>query len=155
MATRDQTFLTPFSVSIPTVIHPSPIPGRLGRTSIDSEVFQAPLNAGIAAQLSLAGQSYIPLNTTIWKSYVPNPTNQGQRAAVAQRQSMMFDPRNSPSRSQKQEGYTAPLQLFASSNVWQTPNGQTSKGKRMKQPSVKQVSPFASLPIPTRMPWDL
>lgn len=154
MPTRDQTFLTPLTVVLPTRVVHTDIPGRLVRAS-DPEVLNAPLNAGPQAQLSLAGQSYIPLNSTIWKSYVPNPTNQGQRAAVAQRQSMMFDPRNSPARMQFSEGYTAPLQLFASSNVWQTPNGQTSRGKRIKQPSIKQVSPFASLPIPTRMPWDL
>jgi hypothetical protein len=82
------------------------------------------------------------------------PSNQGHRAALDSRQSMMYDPRNNPSRSQMSEGYTQPIQQFAASNTWQIA-GQTSVGQRAKQPSTKFVSPFSSLPIPTRMPWDL
>lgn len=82
------------------------------------------------------------------------PSNQGHRAAIDSRQSMMFDPRNSPSRSQFSEGYTDAIQVFAASNTWQIA-GATSKGVRARQPSTKFVSPFSSLPIPTRMPWDL
>src|SRR4051812_24625216 len=48
---------------------------------------------------------YAAINPEIAKSYIINPTNQGQRAGIASRQVMMNDPRNSPSRSQKSEGY--------------------------------------------------
>lgn len=99
---------------------------------------------------------YARINPEIAKSYVINPTNQGQRGGVASRQVMMNDPRNSPSRSQKSEGYTIPIQLFTSQILWETPSGQHTAGKLPSQPSTKLASPFStSNPIPTRMPWDL
>jgi hypothetical protein len=101
-----------------------------------------------------ATERYAGLSVEVAKANFIYPTNQGHRAAVDSRQSMMFDPRNNPARMQFQEGYTAPIQLFASSNTWQIA-GQTSVGTRAKQPSTKFVSPFSSLPIPVRMPWDL
>lgn len=69
-------------------------------------------------------------------------------------QTMFYQPRNNPSRSQISEGYTQPMQVFASSNTWNTVQSQTTVGKPNAQPSVKLASPF-HLPIPTRMPWDL
>lgn len=101
-----------------------------------------------------ASRNYSRLNPSIAKAYFIAPTNQGQRAGKASRQSLMYDPRNSPSRSQFMQGYTPPLQVFASSNTWQIA-GATSKGTRAKQPSLKFVSPFGRNPIPVRMPWDL
>lgn len=103
-----------------------------------------------------ATQIYGRLSVEVAKANFLAPTNQGHRAAISSRGSMMYDPRNNPSRSQFQEGYTAPLQLFAASNTYNTPNGATVKsGIRAQQPSTKFVSPFSTLPIPTRMPWDL
>lgn len=99
---------------------------------------------------------YGNINPEIAKSYYIHPTSQGQRAAVASRQSMMFDARNSPSRSQKNEGYTLPIQQYGAQITWATPSGQNTAGKRQSQPSIKQASPFSTaVPIPTRMPWDL
>ena len=99
---------------------------------------------------------YIPINPEIAKAYVINPTNQGQRGGVAARQSMMNDPRNSPSRSQKSEGYTVPIQQFGAQITWETPSGQHTAGKLPTQPSTKLASPFStSSPIATRMPWDV
>jgi hypothetical protein len=84
------------------------------------------------------------------------PTNQGHRAAIDSRESMMYNPRNSPSRSQFSEGYTEAIQVFAASNTWQLAGPQdVNNGVRPKQPNQKFVSPFSSLPIPVRMPWDL
>ncbi len=139
--TRDQVFLQSFGTPPPTidphkVVNPYP-------------------SVAIAQAAQGVPNYYIPLNPEIWKSYVAYPTNQGQRAAIAQRQSMMFDPRNSPSRSQFVENYTDPIQTFVAGNTWETPSGLSSKGERMRQPSTRAVSPFASVPIPTRMPWDL
>ena len=145
----DQNFLDSYGKPPPTIAT-SPFNGSLGR--------QSTLSPNVAASLQTASHDmrmYIGINPEIWKSYVAVPTNQGQRAAVAQRGSMMFDPRNSPSRSQFSEGYTIPIQNFSAYNTWNTPSGQTSVGKRLSQPSTKAVSPFASAPIPTRMPWDV
>jgi hypothetical protein len=91
----------------------------------------------------------------IAKANFINPSNQGHRAALDSRQTLMFDPRNSPSRSQFSEGYTAALQTFAASNTWQLAGPVDSPGTRAKQPNQKFVSPFSSLPIPVKMPWDL
>ncbi len=83
------------------------------------------------------------------------PSSQGHVAALQSRQSMMRMPRNNPSRSQFSEGYTQPIQVFAASNTWQLTGPTDSPGTRAKQPNQKFVSPFSSLPIPVRMPWDL
>lgn len=144
-ATRDETFLQSYG-SPPPTIHAGYIDPYARQTQLDKAT-------AIAAQG--VPNTYIPINASIAKSYVINPTNQGQRAAVAQRGSMMFDPRNSPSRSQFLQGYTNPVQLFTASNTWNADSGLSSKGQRTRQPSTKAVSPFASVPIPVRMPWDL
>lgn len=103
-----------------------------------------------------ATKIYGGMSVEVAKANFIAPTTQGHRAAIASRGSMMYDPRNSPSRSQFQEGYTAPIQMFAASNTYNTPNGPTvQSGQRAKQPSTKFVSPFSNLPIPVRMPWDL
>lgn len=102
-------------------------------------------------------------SASFYASFVPEvakanfiaPSNQGHRGALNSRQSLMFDPRNSPSRSQFSEGYTAPIQVFAASNTWQLAGPVDSPGTRAKQPNQKFVSPFSSLPIPVKMPWDL
>lgn len=85
-----------------------------------------------------------------------NPSNQGHLALGQMLAAWMpLAPDQAPARSQKVEGYTAPIQLFASSNTFQIA-GQTSVGVRQTQPRTnKFVSPFSSMPIPTRMPWDL
>jgi hypothetical protein len=84
------------------------------------------------------------------------PSNQGHLALGQMMAAYMPDaPDQAPARSQKAEGYTAPIQLFASSNTFQIA-GQTSVGVRQTQPRTnKFVSPFSSMPIPVRMPWDL
>lgn len=79
------------------------------------------------------------------------PFNQAFRASQAQRAVMFNDPRNSPSRSQFSEGYTSPFQYFAASNTWQTPAGQSSRGRRASQPSIKFAGPRVL--IQTAMPW--
>jgi hypothetical protein len=92
----------------------------------------------------------------VLKANYLNPSNQGARAEAqfsAARESACTS--NSPSRSQMSEGYTAAIQEFAASNTWQLAGPKDSPGMRAKQPSTKFVSPFSSLPIPTRMPWDL
>lgn len=147
-ATRDQAFLRSFG-SPPPTIRPDVGQSHIGHVGLPYEAYMKATH-GISSSIA-----YIPMNPEIAKSYVIHPTNQGQRGAIASRQSMMYDPRNSPSRSQKSEGYTDPAQIFASSNTWQTPSGLSSKGERLSQPSTKVVSPFSNLPIATRMPWDL
>jgi len=94
--------------------------------------------------------------TEIAKANVISPSDQGHNARRDFTGSMTDKAysNNSPSRSQYSEGYTPAIQVFASSNTWQIA-GQTSKGTRARQPSVKFVSPFSSGAIPTRMPWDL
>lgn len=84
------------------------------------------------------------------------PSNQGHRALGEMLAAYMpMAPDQAPARSQKAEGYTAPIQVFASSNTFQIA-GQTSVGVRQTQPRTnKFVSPFSSMPIPVRMPWDL
>lgn len=82
------------------------------------------------------------------------PSNQGHRALADSNFSRMVEPRNNPTSGQMVRGYTDPIQQFAASNTWQIA-GKTSVGVRAKQPSTKFVSPFSSLPIPVRMPWDL
>ena len=85
-----------------------------------------------------------------------NPSNQGHLALGQMMAAYMpMAPDQAPARSQKMEGYTAPLQQFSASNTYQIA-GQTSVGVRQTQPRTnKFVSPFSSMPIPTRMPWDL
>lgn len=115
-------------------------------------------NPNTDASMSAQGipNYYVPLNIEIAKSYVIHPTNQGQRGGIAARQVMMNDPRNSPSRSQFNEGYTIPIQQYGAQITWETPSAQNTAGKLPTQPSMKLASPFTSAaPIPTRMPWDL
>ncbi len=96
---------------------------------------------------------YSKLNSLIWRAIYQFPINAAYRASIRQREVMFIDPRDNPSRSQKVEGYTQPFQVFASSNVWQTPSGQQSRGRRQRIPSLKYIGPRAT--IPTAMPWDL
>lgn len=85
-----------------------------------------------------------------------NPSNQGKRALGIQEANYTPAGANhNPSRSQFSEGYTDPIQMFAASNTWQLAGPTDSPGSRAKQPSQKFVSPFSSLPIPVKMPWDL
>ena len=149
--------LTGHSIQVPNL--PGPTPGTKGGTGV------APIG-GVAAKVAQppmqidygtlgAAQFYGGFVPEVAKANFIAPSNQGHRAAIDNRQSLMYDPRNSPSRSQFVEGYTQAIQVFASNNTWNTTTGDTSKGTRAKQPSTKFVSPFASLPIPVRMPWDL
>jgi len=130
----------------------SPVVGHVGMNYLPA-VPSPNMDAGLASRG--VPNFYIPMNIEIAKAYVVNPTNQGQRGGIAARQTMMMDPRNSPSRSQFSEGYTIPIQQFTSNNTWQTPSGQNTAGVPQRQPSTKFVSPFSAPPIPTRMPWDL
>lgn len=92
----------------------------------------------------------------IAKANFLGPSTQGRRAQAQFRANYTPASANhNPSRSQKSEGYTNALQVFAASNTWQLAGPQDSPGTRAKQPSTKFVSPFASLPIPVKMPWDL
>ena len=145
-STRDQVFLRSFG-SLPPTINPDAGISSLGRIG-------AP-NPNVVASNAGAASRDNRLSEEIAKSYRVYPTDQGQRGAIAARQVMMIGPRDNPSRSQYSEGYTDPIQVFASSNVWNTQAGLSSKGTRASQPSTRFVSPFSNLPIPTRMPWDL
>lgn len=152
MPTRDQQFLSTFGSPPPTLASDRPLPAgevdKLVAPGLDPHYLLAYAARGTA-------KFFTRFNVEFQKSYVIAPTNQGQRGGIASRASMMYDPRRTPARMQYQQGYTAPIQLFASSNMWNSASGSDSKGYRMKQPSLKAVSPFAYLPIPTRMPWDL
>ena len=149
-ATRDQALTTPMGSGPPI------IPRDQVASSSTRPVDVTYANALAASKIVTHSQDYINDNIEIAKAYVISPTNQGQRGGVAARMSMMYDPLNSPSRSQKMQGYTNPVQVFASTNPWTgAEGGQVKSGKRQKQPSTKTVSPFSNLPIPTRMPWDL
>ena len=142
VGTRDEAFLQSFGTPPPTVANHFLAPKA------------APAESAGRAAIGIPNY-YIPLNDEIAKAYVIFPTNQGQTAAIAQRQTMMFEPRNNPSRSQFQQGYTDPIQDLVGTNTWNVDSGLSSKGQRLRQPSTKAVSPFAALPIPVRMPWDL
>lgn len=112
-----------------------------------------------APRPSFIANSYAGMNDLIGRALNQFPINAAARAfglqrAIAQSPigpTMANDPRNTPSRSQYSQGYTAPFQYFASSNTWQTPSGQQSRGRRAVQPSTKFAGPRA--PIPTAMPW--
>lgn len=150
MPTRDQVFTRAMGTPPPTIEVDQRNSGGIGRA-----VNQPNHNVAVAeAALAYPGM-YVGLNVSIWKAFL-DKTNQGFRASRAQRAVMMIDPRDNPARSQIGEAYFAPVQLFASSNTWQTPAGSNSRGKRAAQPSLKFVSPYsAANPIPTKMPWDL
>ncbi len=147
--TRDQAFLRSFGTPPPT-IRPDVGADSLSHVGLNYEQRMR------AVHQQTHSQDYIGTNAEIAKAYVIAPTNQGQRGGVAARMSMMYDPRNSPSRSQFMNGYTDPIQVFASRQPWVGAEGaQVKSGRRLKQPNSKAVSAFSSAPIPTRMPWDL
>lgn len=160
-AQKDFTVLSPYDTGTPILAADIDTPqqelgraGNLGDQNHDGIPDQSQEWQAVVAAHS--NPYYIGINPEIAKSYVIEPTAQGQRGAMQQRQSMMFDPRNSPSRSQFQQGYTEPIQQFAASNTWQIAAGSDSVSKPARQPSLKQVSPFtSSAPISTKMPWDL
>lgn len=93
----------------------------------------------------------VKLNSLIDRAINQWPVNQAYRASQLQRQTMFIQPRNTPSRSQFSQGYTSPYQYFAGSNSWQTPAGQTSRGRRPAQPSIKFAGPRYAIPV--AMPW--
>lgn len=99
---------------------------------------------------------YAGIVPEIAKANFVAPSNQG-RQMQNQFLAAMTPPQgsNQPSRSQFSEGYTAAIQVFAASNTYQLGGPQDLVGTRATQPSTKFVSPFSSLPIPVRMPWDL
>ena len=149
--------LTPQPIQVPSL--PGTTPGvRQGARVEDGG------GAGARVAQPSVGISYGTDQTQYYSGFVPevakanfiNPSNQGHNALMqGANWSRMAMPRNSPSRSQFSEGYTQPLQVFAASNTWQLAGPVDSPGTRAKQPNQKFVSPFSSLPIPTRMPWDL
>lgn len=104
-------------------------------------------------------------DTAFYATFIPEiakanfiaPSNQGRHLRGIYDQALQAPPSGSqaPSRSQMSEGYTDALQEFAASNTWQLAGPTDSPGTRAKQPSTKFVSPFSSLPIPVKMPWDL
>lgn len=144
---RDQQFLRSFGSPLPIINSDA---GHF--TGVESRSFYPTPNQDAVSTNGPA--QYIGMQVEMQKSRNIAPTNQGHRAALASRRSMMIDPRDNPSRSQVNEGYTIPVQEFRAVNAWQTPSGQNTAGKRQSQPSMKFVSPFNS-PIKTRMPWDL
>lgn len=149
--TRDQVFLDDSGVPLRTFVGPT-------TSETENRPFQGYPTPNGDASMSSYGVPvyYIPLNAEIAKSYVISPTDQGQRGGIASRQTMMKDPRNTPSRSQFNEGYTIPVQQFGAQILWETPSGQHTAGQLPRQPSTKLASPFTtSDPIHTRMPWDL
>lgn len=104
---------------------------------------------------ALQSQFYAGFVPEVRKANYINPSTQGHRALGQAMGSYRGWGANTPSRSQFSEGYTEPIQVFAASNTWQLVGPTDSPGTRAKQPNQKFVSPFSSLPIPTRMPWDL
>lgn len=109
-------------------------------------------------------QPYGAHDTQFYAGFVPeiakannlNPSNQGHRLLGVQEANYTpMGASHSPSRSQFSEGYTDAIQVFASSNTWQLAGPVDSPGTRAKQPNQKFVSPFSSLPIPVKMPWDI
>ena len=99
---------------------------------------------------------YAGIVPEIAKANFLSPSNQGRMAQSEFVDAMTPESANhNPSRSQMSEGYTDALQAFAASNTWQLAGPTDSPGTRAKQPSTKFVSPFETLPIPTKMPWDL
>jgi len=99
---------------------------------------------------------YAGIVPEVAKANYLSPSNQGRRALANQQDAYTPESANhNPSRSQFSEGYTDAIQVFASSNTWQLAGPTDSPGSRAKQPSTKFVSPFSSLPIPVKMPWDL
>lgn len=148
--------LSGHSIQVPVL--PGSTPGTRGGSisnggGVAAKVAQPPMQIDYGALGSaIFYGGFVP---EIAKANFLAPSNQGHRAAIDSRRSLMYDPRNSPSRSQFAQGYTQPIQVFAASNTWQLSGPTDSPGTRAKQPSTKFVSPFTSLPIPVRMPWDL
>lgn len=96
---------------------------------------------------------YSGLNPAFYKFNHYGPAAQPRILANAQRLMMLTPVSNNPSRSQFQQGYTDPIQMFAASNSWQSPSGQMSVGSVPMQPSLRFASP-QSLKFPTKMPWQ-
>lgn len=151
---------------VPTPNIPDPIPGIKTGTGSDYQD-RGPSGTQPAQPTSIPsyGIGFATDGMQFYAAFVPevakanniNPSNQGQNALDTLKAG--YFPGlgvAKPSRSQFSEGYTIPLQVFAASNTWQLagPN-DVNNGVRAKQPNQKYVSPFSSLPIPTRMPWDL
>ena len=112
---------------------------------------QPNIDPGYGTGLNAFYATFVP---EIAKANFVNPSNQGRLAEENIRSGYMpAKGVNTPSRSQFSEGYTAAIQVFSAPDLRAA--GGTSTGKRASQPSTKFVSPFSSLPIPTRMPWDL
>lgn len=145
--------------AVPTPDLPNPIPGIIHGTGVE----YGSAGQGIRPAQPVEIPSYGAEQTEFYAGFVPevrkanfiNPSNQGQRALDAGRSQYFSYGSANPSRSQFSEGYTIPIQVFAASNTWQLAGPTDSPGTRAKQPNQKFVSPFSSLPIPTRMPWDL
>ena len=90
---------------------------------------------------------YEDINELLWRAR-HGPFNASARASAAQRKVMFYDPRNNPSRSQFNQGYTQPVQVFAVANTWQAPSGQDSVAKRATQPSTKLPGPgLTTVPV--------
>ena len=149
--TRDQVFLQSFGSPPRTVaVDQRAVVGGISRAVNQPSIHDAIYQQGFSYPFYTQG-----MDPSIWKANF-DVTAQGRRASNAARSAMLIDPRDNPSRSQFVEGYTRPMQLFASANTWQIPVGKESSGNRLRQPSLKVVSPFsASAPIVTKMPWDL
>ena len=109
-----------------------------------------PSYGGVAESLAF----YAAIVPEVAKANYLHPSNQGRNLLNIQKANYMPAGANhNPSRSQISEGYTNALQVFAAPSMYAQQTD--SPGTRAKQPSLKFVSPFSSLPIPTRMPWDL
>ena len=153
------TGLTGQPVQVPDL--PSGIPGIITGTGVQGGPAGisglAPAQPAQAPSYGMIMPFYAGFVPEVAKANNINPSNQGQRALRdSSKWSFMAMPRNSPSRSQFSQGYTQPLQVFAASNTWQLAGpSDVNNGVRPKQPNQKYVSPFSTLPIPTRMPWDL
>jgi hypothetical protein len=143
--------------SIPTPVIPSGIAGVRGQANSayagggKARIPQPDIHPGYGTDTTHYYAGFVP---EVAKANYLNPSNQGRRA---QQQFLdNYTPAlgvNNPSRMQFSEGYTEALQVFAAPYLINS--GGTTVGKRASQPSQKFVSPFSSLPIPTRMPWDL
>lgn len=139
---------------IPGIKTGTGVQGNYGTTGQVAQPVSIPSYGAYAAMQQGFYAGFVP---EIAKANLINPSNQGHRALADIKSGYFGVIGNAkPSRSQFSEGYTQPIQVFAASNTWQLagPN-DNNNGVRPKQPNQKYVSPFSSLPIPTRMPWDL
>lgn len=82
-----------------------------------------------------------------------SPVSQGWRAHVAMANAMFMSGTHNPTRQQKLQASTAPIQVFRVVPLQELPASKNMRGgQRLKQPSI--IVPGPSQPIQTSMPWQ-